>query len=162
MYLCINAEIQEHSIGIIKLNRPNKRNAISIQMRREISDCLSKWKVDDSIKVVIITGEESNFSAGFDISEFNDQHKFQDLFDSSSKYHRDVWSFSKPIIAAVDGFALGGGFDLALLCDIRICSVNAYFGHPEIRFGAPPSCDTIEIHSWRRYCKRVMFYRKKN
>jgi enoyl-CoA hydratase/carnithine racemase len=138
MYECIKAETTKFEIGIIKLNRPNKRNAISIQMRREISDCLYKWQVDDSIKVVIITGEESTFSAGFDLSEFNDQKKFQELFDSSSKYHRDVWSFSKPLIAAVNGPALGGGFDLSLLCDIRICSENAYFGHPEIRFGAPP------------------------
>lgn len=138
MYLCIKAETTESGIGIIKLNRPNKHNAISIQMRREISDCLCKWRVDNAVKAVIITGVESAFSAGFDVSEFNDQKNFQELFDSSSKYHRDVWNFSKPLVAAVNGPALGGGFDLALLCDIRICSDNAYFGHPEIKFGAPP------------------------
>lgn len=138
MYLCIKAETRESGIGILKLNRPNKRNAISIQMRREISDCLCKWRVDNAVKAVIITGVESAFSAGFDVNEFNDQKNFQELFDSSSKYHRDVWSFSKPLVAAVNGPALGGGFDLALLCDIRICSDNAYFGHPEIKFGAPP------------------------
>jgi enoyl-CoA hydratase/carnithine racemase len=138
MYLCIKADTTQSEIGIIRLNRPNKHNAISIEMRREISDCLCKWRVDSSIKVVIITGEDSTFSAGFDLSEFNDQKNFQNLFDSSSKYHRDVWNFSKPLIAAVNGPALGGGFDLALLCDIRICSDNACFGHPEIRFGAPP------------------------
>lgn len=138
MYSCIKAENPESGIGIITLNRPNKRNAISIQMRREISDCLGKWKASDAVQVVIITGEGSVFSAGFDLAEFDERGKFQELFDSSSKYHRDVWSFSKPLLAAVNGPAMGGGFDLCLLCDIRICSENAKFGHPEIRFGAPP------------------------
>ena len=138
MYSCIKAYCAESGIGVIKLNRPEKRNAISIQMRREISDCLSMWQSDDLIKVAIITGESSFFSAGFDLNEFKDKNIHQDLFDSSSKYHRDVWNFPKPLVAAVNGPALGGGFDLALLCDVRVCSESATFGHPEIRFGAPP------------------------
>lgn len=138
MYSYIKTEKQETGVGIIKLINPAKRNAISIQMRREISDCLSRWKADDSVTVVIITGEGPVFSAGFDLAEFAEKENFQELFDSSAKYHRDVWHFPKPLIAAVNGAALGGGFDLALLCDIRICSDAAYFGHPEIRLGAPP------------------------
>jgi enoyl-CoA hydratase len=138
VYVCIKAENPEQGIGVIKLNNPNKRNAISIQMRREISDCLDKWKTDDAVKAVIITGEGSVFSAGFDLAEFDERERLQELFDSSSKYHRDVWSFPKPLLAAVNGPAMGGGFDLCLFCDIRICSESAYFGHPEIKFGAPP------------------------
>jgi enoyl-CoA hydratase len=64
--------------------------------------------------------------------------QFDDLLESSSQYHRDVWNFPKPTIAAVNGPALGGGFDLATLCDLRTGSDSCAFGHPEIKFGAPP------------------------
>lgn len=72
------------------------------------------------------------------MNEFKNPAIFDALFESSSKYHRDIWNFSKPTIAAINGPALGGGFDLATLCDIRICTDSAIFGHPEVKFGAPP------------------------
>lgn len=62
----------------------------------------------------------------------------KEIFESSARYHRDVWSLPKPIIAAVGGPARGGGFDLALLCNVRICSDTAVIGYPDIKFGAPP------------------------
>lgn len=125
-------------IGIISLNRPEKRNAISIRMRREISSCLDRWKDTPAVGVVIFTGQGDAFSAGFDLSEFAHREQFDELLASSSQYHRDVWSFPKPTIAAVNGIALGGGFDLATLCDLRIGSESCAFAHPEIKFGAPP------------------------
>lgn len=121
-------------IGIITLNRPDRRNAISIKMRREISHILSLWKEDHDVGAVIITGSGSTFSAGFDLGEFKEPNLYLDLFQSSCQYHRDIWYFPKPTLAAVNGPALAGGFDLAKLCDIRICSPEARFGHPEIRF----------------------------
>jgi enoyl-CoA hydratase/carnithine racemase len=124
-------------IGIITLNRPDKRNAISIQMRQELSTCLNQWKRNDAVGAVIITGAGKAFTAGFDLSEFKKTEALFDLYHTSSQYHRDVWYFPKPIIAAVNGQALAGGFDLAKLCDIRICTETAQFGHPEIKFGAP-------------------------
>lgn len=133
----IKVEERDGGIGIITLNRPEKRNAISIQMRHEISHCLNEWK-GSSIHVVIFTGAGSAFSAGFDLDEFGQPELFDELLDSSSKYHRDVWHYPKPTIAAVNGPAMGGGFDLATLCDVRISSQFAVFGHPEIKFGAPP------------------------
>ncbi|HJV46992.1 MAG TPA: enoyl-CoA hydratase/isomerase family protein [Bacillota bacterium] len=134
----ILVEESEDGIGIIRFNRPEKRNAITIQMRREISACLSNWKHTPRIGVVIFTGVGSSFSAGFDLTEFTNPNIFGDLLDSSSRYHRDIWYFTKPIISAINGLSLGGGFDLATLCDIRLCSKSASFGHPEIKFGAPP------------------------
>lgn len=125
-------------IGIIALNRPEKRNAISTRMRREISSCLDRWKDSAGVGAVIITGNGDAFSAGFDLSEFARPEQFDDLLASSAQYHRDVWNFPKPTIAAVNGPALGGGFDLATLCDLRIGSPTCLFGHPEIKFGAPP------------------------
>ena len=82
-------------------------------------------------------GRGAAFSAGFDLSEFKQTERFEELFATSARYHRQVWHYPKPTIAAVNGVAMGGGFDLATLCDIRICSETAEFGHPEIKFGAP-------------------------
>lgn len=137
-YQEILIEEREDRIGIIKFNRPNKRNAITIRMRREISTCLSEWKQNPQIGVVIFTGTEASFSAGFDLTEFNHPEMFDELFESSSRYHRDIWYFPKPTLDAINGPAMGGGFDLAAFCDIRLCSKSAIFGHPEIKFGAPP------------------------
>ncbi len=125
-------------IGVITLNRPEKRNAISILMRREISVCLDRWRDNAEIGTVIFTGAGPVFSAGFDLDEFRQPACFADLLESSSCYHRDLWRFPKPTIAAVNGPAMGGGFDLATLCDLRLCAESAIFGHPEVKFGAPP------------------------
>jgi enoyl-CoA hydratase/carnithine racemase len=133
----IQIAVRTDRIGVITLNRPDKRNAISIQMRRELSDCLKSWMYNDTVGVVILTGAGRAFSAGFDLSEFKKPELLFDLYLTSSQYHRDVWYFPKPIIAAVNGQALAGGFDLAKLCDIRICTDAAQFGHPEIKFGSP-------------------------
>lgn len=137
-YHDIRVDEREDGIGIITLNRPEKRNAISIRMRREISACLGEWEHSPQVGVVIFVGAHSTFSAGFDLSEFNNPELFEELLESSSTYHRNVWNFSKPTIAAINGPAMGGGFDLVTLCDIRLCAESAVFGHPEIKFGAPP------------------------
>jgi enoyl-CoA hydratase len=134
----IIAEKSHDRIGIITFNRPELRNAVSIRMRQEISACLDQWRDDPGVGVVIFTGAGAAFTAGFDLKEFKDPALFETLFATSSQYHRDIWKFPKPTIAAVNGMALAGGFDLAKLCDIRICASSAVFGHPEIKFGVPP------------------------
>lgn len=125
-------------VGILTLNRPERRNALSIEMRREIMACMGKWRESPAVGVMIITGAGEAFTAGFDLTEFGRPELYSELFETSSAYHRELWSFPKPTIAAVNGPALAGGFDLAKLCDIRICSPKAVFGHPEIKFGIPP------------------------
>ncbi|MBC2715264.1 MAG: enoyl-CoA hydratase/isomerase family protein [Desulfobacteraceae bacterium] len=134
----IQTEVNNEKVGILTLNRPDKRNALSIQLRQEVSECLKSWENSPEVGVVIITGSGTTFTAGFDLKEFSRPELMEDVFNSSARYHRDVWNFSKPTIAAVNGPALGGGFDLATLCDLRICSESSLFGHPEIKFGAPP------------------------
>ena len=134
----VQTVVKGDGTGIITLNRPEKRNALSIRMRQEISACLHRWQSDDKVGVVIITGEGQAFCAGFDIEEFRQQELFYQILESSTHYHQDLWSFPKPIIAAVNGAAAGGGFDLATFCDIRICADTAFFSHPEVKFGAPP------------------------
>lgn len=130
--------IEPNGVAIMTLSNPDKKNAISIRMRREIMECLAAWKAADSVKLVIFTGEGPVFSAGFDLEQFRDPRLYDELFDTSAQYHRDLWYFPKPTIAAVNGPALAGAFDFVKLCDIRICTEKAFFGHPEIKFGVPP------------------------
>ncbi len=125
-------------VGILTLNRPERRNALSVEMRREIMTCMGKWRESPTVGVMIITGAGEAFTAGFDLTEFSRPELYSEIFETSSAYHRELWNFPKPTIAAVNGPALAGGFDLAKLCDIRICSPKAVFGHPEIKFGIPP------------------------
>jgi len=137
-YETIVATVGADRLGTITLNRAGRRNAISTRMRREFSDCLACWRGDDRVGAVIVTGAGQAFSAGFDLDEFRAPEGHRELLASSSRYHRDLWNFPKPTIAAVNGPAMGGGFDLACLCDLRIAATTAVFGHPEIKFGAPP------------------------
>jgi enoyl-CoA hydratase/carnithine racemase len=123
----------------LTLNRPEKRNALSVALRDAISDALDALAVDDQMKCVVITGAGSVFSAGFDLSEFTraaDDDAFgRELWASSDRYHDTVLRFPLPTIAALNGAALAGGFDLAILCDLRIASTTARFAHPERTFG---------------------------
>jgi enoyl-CoA hydratase len=134
----IRVEIGSDRVAMLFLSRPEKRNAISIAMRREVSACLAAWSEDDAVGAAVVTGDGGAFSAGFDLEEFQRPERFGELFETSARYHRDLWRFPKPLVAAVNGPALGGGFDLATLCDVRIASGRASFGHPEVKLGAPP------------------------
>ena len=131
-------EITPDGVAVLRLDNERRRNALSIAMRDAISDTLDQWAADDRVRVVVITGTAGTFCAGFDLTEFAQPDLARTIRDSSRRYHLAVWGFAKPMIAAVNGAALGGGFDLALLCDIRIATPDAVFAHPEIKFGAPP------------------------
>ena len=130
-------DIHPDGIAILRLDN-ERRNALSIAMRDALTDTLEAWATDDRVRVVVLTAAGSTFCAGFDLKEFAQADLGRTIRDSSRRYHLAVWRFPKPLIAAINGPALGGGFDLALLCDIRIVTPNAVFGHPEIKFGAPP------------------------
>lgn len=123
----------------LTLNRPDKRNALSIALRDDISDALDEIAADETMKCVVITGAGPVFSAGFDLSEFpratEDEEFGRKLWASSDRYHDTVLRFPLPTIAAVNGPALAGGFDLAILCDLRIATSTARFAHPERSFG---------------------------
>ena len=121
------------------MNRPAKRNALSVELRDAISDALDELAGDAAIKAVMITGAGPVFSAGFDLSEFDraaaDEAFGRELWASSDRYHDTVLRFPLPTLAAVNGPALAGGFDLAILCDLRVASTTARFAHPERTFG---------------------------
>ena len=132
-------QVSDAADGIVTvtLNRPEKKNALSIALRDEVSDALDALASDDRVRVVIITGAGSAFSAGFDLSEFADpdpEHQRR-LWASSDRYHHTVLCFPLPVVAAVNGAALAGGFDLAVMCDLRVASDGAFFAHVEHTFG---------------------------
>lgn len=134
----IQAVVDDAGIATLSLARPDRLNALSVAMRREISACLAAWAEDPAVGAVIVTGQGRAFCAGYDVDEFRLPERGADILASSTAYHRDVWYFPKPTICAVNGLAVGGGFDLAVLCDLRLCAEEAYFAHPELRHGAPP------------------------
>jgi enoyl-CoA hydratase len=121
-------------VATLRLQRPQKRNALSITLRDEMSDALESLGVDDGLRVLVITGGDEVFSAGFDLEEFAVADLADELWASSDRWHRDLLTFPLPVVAAVGGAALGGGFDLAVMCDVRLASETARFAHPEHRF----------------------------
>jgi enoyl-CoA hydratase/carnithine racemase len=132
------SEIKDHT-STLTLNRPEKKNALSITLRDEITEALGELSSNPDVKVVVITGAGNVFSAGFDLEEFNvaatDPEFDKELWASSDRFHHACLFFPLPLIAAVNGPAIAGGFDLATMCDIRIACSEAYFSHPEISFG---------------------------
>lgn len=125
------------NVALLVLNRPGQRNALNTELRDAISSTLAMLSSDDSVSVVVITGNGPVFCAGFDLKEFSDT-PMQQVFagESSRRYHEALRTFPKPIVAAVNGPAMAGGFDIAALSDLRVASTAASFGHPEIRFGS--------------------------
>ena len=126
--------------AVVVLNRPNEMNALSKEMRYEIEDCFSTLEKVEGINCVILTGGDYVFSAGMDIKELSSlpEAEIDVFFKSVISYLKKVYSFSRPVIASVGGIALGGGFNLAAVCDIIIASESAIFGHPELKFGLNP------------------------
>jgi enoyl-CoA hydratase len=125
-------------VGLITLNRPKALNALNSAVMREMTEALAAFDTDHGIGCIVITGSEKAFAAGADIKEMNDLD-YPDVFlkDWFSGWERMV-AVRKPIVAAVAGYALGGGCELAMMCDIIIAADNAKFGQPEIKLGVIP------------------------
>ena len=127
-------------VATIVMNRPDKRNALSIELRRELADEFERVSSDESVSVVILTGAGSAFCAGMDRTQFGgDDANRTALYETSVRLFDALSNIPVPTIAAVNGPALGGGSVLAATCDLRVASPSATFGHPEIGFGVPPS-----------------------
>ncbi len=126
--------------AVVTLNRPNEMNALSGAMRADLEDCFARLETDPEVRAIVLTGGEFVFSAGMDIKEMAvlPDHEIDDYFKSIVRYLKRIHSCPKPVIAAVGGIALGGGFNLAIVCDLIVASESAIFGHPELKFGLNP------------------------
>ena len=136
---------KEKGYTILTLNRPGEMNALSVEMRRDLLHSFGRLEEDDSVRAVILTGGDDVFSAGIDLEEVStlESHKFEDYSKVMIESLQKIYAFRKPVIAAVSGIALGGGFNLVTVCDIVIASETAIFGHPELKFGLNPLFDPL-------------------
>ena len=127
------------AVALITLNRPEALNALNEQLMDELTDALLALEIDDDIGVTVITGSEKAFAAGADINEMASKN-YMDVFmeDFITANWEEASRCRKPVIAAVAGYALGGGCELAMMCDMIICADNAKFGQPEIKLGVMP------------------------
>jgi enoyl-CoA hydratase len=125
-------------VGVIRLNRPKALNALNNRMVSEIMDALEMFDANDQVGAIVITGDERAFAAGADIKEMSDASAVEMLVrDYSAPFNR-IRAITKPIIAAVSGWCLGGGSELAMSCDMIVASETAKFGQPEINLGIIP------------------------
>jgi enoyl-CoA hydratase len=133
---------ENEGMVLLTLNRSSKRNALSRALREEIVSRLDAFEKDEQIRSVVLTGSGPAFCAGFDRDELA-SGAMEEIFADANEYHRRVFTFAKPLIAAVNGPALGGGCDLAAMCDFRIAAPSAVFGQPQVRFGAAASYELM-------------------
>ena len=131
-------EQKEPFIALIELYRPKELNALNPQLMQEVRDVLQQLDKDDRVRVIIITGNEQAFAAGADIKQMADKGAMDMLLLDQFSTWDQIRKTKKPIIAAVSGFALGGGCEFAMTCDMIIASETAKFGQPEIKLGTIP------------------------
>ena len=137
-WTCILTSEPQQGIGVIQINRPQVLNALSLQTMTEIVEAMEQFEQSEDIRCIVIHGNEKAFAAGADIKEMSGAGSMQMLErDQFAKWER-IRSIKKPIIGAISGFALGGGCELAMNCDMLIVSETAQFGQPEINIGVMP------------------------
>jgi len=125
-------------VGLIRINRPEARNALNLEVRKLIGEHLTAMTDDDTVRCIVLTGNEKSFAAGADIKEMAGAGTIDMLLRGTQKMWRTIYGCPKPVIAAVSGFALGGGCELAMTCDIIIAGESAKFGQPEVKIGIIP------------------------
>ena len=138
-YECITTRIEGEKVAIITLNRPKALNALNDQMMDELGHALKGFDADPAIGCMVVTGSEKAFAAGADITAMA-KLTFAETYrtDFITRNWETIRTIRKPVIAAVSGFALGGGCELAMMCDFIIAADNARFGQPEIKLGIIP------------------------
>ena len=129
---------RDERVGIATLNRPKQLNALNFHLVQELADALEEFDRDETIRCIVITGAgDRAFAAGADIKEMSDKSPIEMMLSGFEAWNR-IRGIKKPLIAAVGGFALGGGCELAMHCDMIVASENAQFGQPEIKLGIIP------------------------
>src|SRR5215471_1773227 len=135
-----NIVVETHGrVGLIRLNRPKQLNALNDALMNELADALGKLDTDEGVGAIVLTGNDKAFAAGADVGAMKDWG-YMDVYKSDfiSRNWERMKSVRKPVVAAVAGFALGGGCELAMMCDVLIAADTAKFGQPEIKLGVIP------------------------
>jgi enoyl-CoA hydratase/carnithine racemase len=139
-------EIQEPAPGVslITINRPDRRNALNFEIKGLLADAVEKLDTNPQVRVIIIVGAGSCFAAGSDVAEMQTLTPIEHTLRATDRMFSAVRRCSKPVVAAVEGYALGGGCELALSCDMIIAGESAKFGQPEIRLGVMPGAGATQ------------------
>lgn len=150
---------EDQYIGKIILNRPEKLNAITIEMYKDIARIVQNAEQNDSIRVLIIFGAGRAFSAGFDLSSTapNEVNAFRRHLQDANSSRWAIWNSSKPVIAKVHGYCLGGAFQIMLCCDFAIASEDSTFGEPEVKSAEPTNFPIIPWVVGMRAAKKLAF-----
>ena len=135
--ILVEPRFHQH-VALIRLNRPKVLNALSTQLMEDVVDALNTLDNDKEVRVVILTGSDKAFAAGADIGQMVEATPIDQINDNRFRTWKTLPFFTKPLIAAVNGFALGGGCELAMSCDFIIAGDSAKFGQPEIKIGTTP------------------------
>ena len=131
-------ERPSNDIVVLRLNRPEVRNALNVPLRTRLADEVTRFAADPAIRCLIVTGSEKTFASGADIGEMAESGPVEVMVRNVQKYWRVISECPKPLIAAVEGYALGGGLELALCADIIVAGEGARFGLPEVKIGILP------------------------
>lgn len=127
-------------VAVVTLRRPAKHNALSIELRTELADAFAALSTDNGVGCVVLTGSGTSFCSGMDTSQFGGDLRHRErLVETSTLAFKGVGECRRPVVGAINGPALAGGFALALLCDLRVAAATATFGYPELPRGIPPS-----------------------
>ena len=140
-------------VGIVTINRPQVRNALNHQTIGELVEALETFDRDDAVRCMLLTGDDQAFAAGADISQMADAGAVEVLDDDNFARWARFKAIRKPVIAAVSGYALGGGCELALMCDLVVASETALFGQPEVKIGIIPGAGGTQ--RWTRSAGKV-------
>ena len=138
MEFIISEPAYDKHIALVRLNRPKELNALNLELMGELRDTLKELDANDDVRVIILTGNERAFAAGADIKQMSGRTAMDMLKIDQFSTWDQIRRTKKPIIAAVSGFALGGGCELAMICDMIVASESAKFGQPEIKIGVMP------------------------
>jgi enoyl-CoA hydratase/carnithine racemase len=131
------AERREH-VGLARLNRPDARNALSAELMETLCELVEAWDADPDVRAIVIAGSDEYFAAGADIKAMSERSFQEALANPMTSFWQRIAAVKTPLIAAVAGYALGGGCELALICDMIVASETAEFGQPEIMLGIIP------------------------
>ncbi|WP_366556573.1 enoyl-CoA hydratase [Aquibaculum sediminis] len=131
-------ETPEPGVALLRIHRPEARNALNMEVRRQLSEAFRDLNRESDLRAVVLTGDEKAFAAGADLKEFAELTAVEQMQRQTHKLWENITACPKPVIAAVNGFALGGGCELAMHADIIVAGENAKFGQPEVRVGLMP------------------------